>query len=540
MVHLTKTLAVGLLAGLADIANAFNYDQPYRGQYHFSPQEHWMNDPNGLLYHNGIYHLFFQYNPGGIQWGNMSWGHATSKDLTHWEQKPIALRARGYGGNVTEMYFSGSAVVDLNNTSGFGKGGKAPMVAMYTSYYPVAQTLPSGKTIQENQQAQSIAYSLDDGMTWTTYDAANPVIYNPPTPYEDQYKDFRDPFAFWHEESQKWVVITTLAALHKLAIYTSDNLKDWKLASEFGPFNAQGGVWECPGLFKLPLDGGKSMKWVITLGLNPGGPPGTVGSGTQYFVGEFDGTTFTPDADTVYPGNGTANWMDWGPDFYASAGYNGLSVDDYVQIGWMNNWQYGTNIPTSPWRSAMSIPRHLALKTIGTKTTLVQQPQEAWSSIVSKHPVYSHTYKSVPQGTVKVGTTEETIKIDLSFAAASTASEFAIAVRASADSTEQTLIGYDFVNKQVFIDRTKSGDVSFDKTFASIYRGPLAPDVKGKVNLSIFVDRSSVEVFGGQGETTLTAQIFPSSDAIHAQLVSTGGATKSVNLKIYSVASTWT
>ncbi|KAJ5103603.1 hypothetical protein N7532_004132 [Penicillium argentinense] len=536
MVRLTIALAVGLLAG---IANSFNYDQPYRGQYHFSPQEHWMNDPNGLLYHDGTYHLFFQYNPGGIQWGNMSWGHATSKDLTHWEEQPIALLARGYGGNVTEMYFSGSAVVDVDNTSGFGKDGKTPMVAMYTSYYPVAQTLPSGKLIQENQQAQSIAYSLDNGMTWTTYDVANPVIYQPPAPYQDQYQNFRDPFVFWHEESQKWVVVTSLAALHKLAIYTSDNLKDWELASEFGPYNAQAGVWECPGLFQLPLDGGKSTKWVITSGLNPGGPPGTVGSGTQYFVGEFDGITFTPDDDSVYPGNATANWMDWGPDFYASAGYNGLAVDAYVQIGWMNNWQYGPNIPTNPWRSAMSIPRHLALKTIGTKASLIQQPQEAWSSIVRKHPAYSHTYKHVPQGFVNVGTTGETIKIDLSFSAASTASKFAIALRASADYTEQTLVGYDFVNKQIFIDRTKSGNVSFDTTFASVYRGPLAPGVNGKVKLTVFVDRSSVEVFGGQGETTLTAQIFPSSNALHARLVSTGGATESVNLNVYNVTSTW-
>jgi levanase/fructan beta-fructosidase len=327
--------------------------------------------------------------------------------------------------------------------------------------------------------------------------------------------------------------------LYKLVIYTSDNLKDWKLASEFGPYNAQGGIWECPGLFKLPVDGGKSTKWVIVSGLNPGGPPGTVGSGTQYFVGEFDGTTFTPDTDSVYPGNATANWMDWGPDFYASAGFNGLSADSYTHIAWMNNWQYGPNIPTSPWRSAMSIPRHLSLKTIGNKATLIQKPQEAWSSIISKHPTYSHTYSSVREGSVYVGANKETIKIDLSFSATSKASQFAIAVRASADSTEQTLIGYDFVNKQVFLDRTKSGDVSFDKTFASVYRGPLASVVKGKVNLSIFVDRSSVEVFGGQGETTLTAQIFPSSEAIHTHLVSTGGATKNVKLRIYNVASTW-
>ncbi|GKZ30104.1 hypothetical protein AbraIFM66950_007798 [Aspergillus brasiliensis] len=537
MAPLPKALTLCMLAG---ITHAFSYDQPYRGQYHFSPQKNWMNDPNGLLYHDGTYHLFFQYNPGGIEWGNISWGHATSQDLTHWEEQPVALLARGYGGTVEEMYFSGSAVADVNNTSGFGKDGKIPLVAMYTSYYPVAQTLPSGQTIQEDQQSQSIAYSLDDGLTWTTYDAANPVIPSPPQPYQDQYQNFRDPFVFWHDESQKWVVVTSIAELHKLAIYTSDNLKDWELVSEFGPYNAQGGVWECPGLFKLPIDGGSSTKWVITSGLNPGGPPGTVGSGTQYFVGEFNGTTFTPDADTVYPGNSTANWMDWGPDFYAAAGYNGLSINDHVHIGWMNNWQYGANIPTYPWRSAMAIPRHLALKTIDNKTTLVQQPQEAWSSISSKRPVYSHTYKNVPEGSISSTTTGETFRVDLSFSATtSTASTFSIALRASANFTEQTLVGYDLVNKQIFLDRTKSGDVSFDETFASVYRGPLAPDSTGVVKLSIFVDRSSVEVFGGQGETTLTAQIFPSTDAVHARLVSTGGATEGVSVDFYKVTSTW-
>ncbi|KAJ5203507.1 exoinulinase [Penicillium cf. viridicatum] len=340
MVYIITALAVGLLAA---IANAFNYDQPYRDQYHFSPQKGWMNDPSGLLYHNGIYHLFFQYNPGGIQWGNMSWGHATSKDLTHWEEPRGPPRPGIW--------------------RGFGKDGKTPIVAMYTSYYPFAKTLPSGKTSQENQQAQSIAYSLDD---------------------------------------------------------------------------------------------------------------------------------------------------DWGPDFYTAASYNGLPIDANVYIAWMNNWQYTTNVPTDPWHSATAIPRHLALKTIRDM-----------------------------EGSIPMRTTGETIKIDLSFSAASKSSKFAIAVRGSADFTEQTLVGYDFVNKQVFIDRTKSGDVSFDNTFSSVYRGPLAAGVDGNVSLSIFVDRSSVEVFGGQGETTLTAQIFPSRDAVNAKLVSTGGATKGVKLDIFNIASTW-
>jgi fructan beta-fructosidase len=231
--------------------------------------------------------------------------------------------------------------------------------------------------------------------------------------------------------------------------------------------------------------------------------------------------------------------MDWGPDFYAAAGYNGLSIKDHVHIGWMNNWQYGANIPTYPWRSAMAIPRHLALKTINNKTTLVQQPQEAWSSISSKHPLYSRTYSTFSEGSTNASTTGETFRVDLSFSATSKASTFAIALRASANFTEQTLAGYDFAKQQIFLDRTKSGDVSFDNTFASVYHGPLVPDSTGMVRLSIFVDRSSVEVFGGQGETTLTAQIFPSNDAVHARLVSTGGATEDVRVDVHNITSTW-
>ncbi|KAJ5105010.1 hypothetical protein NUU61_002357 [Penicillium alfredii] len=541
MVRLLKALVLGLVAGSA---HALDYTEPYRPQYHFSPRKNWMNDPSGLLYHNGIYHLFFQYNPASNEWGNMSWGHATSKDLTHWDEQPIALRARGYPQNVTEMYFTGSAVVDVNNTSGFGRDGKIPLVAMYTSYYPPAQKLPSGKQVRTEQQSQSIAYSLDDGVTWTTYDVGNPVIQSPPAPYGNQYKNFRDPYVFWHDKSHKWVVITALAEIHKLLIFTSDDLKDWSLASEFGPYNAVGGVWECPNIFPLALDGNQSaLKWVLVLGLNPGGPPGTVGSGTQYFVGEFNGTTFTADPDSLFAKNTTSNWMDWGPDFYAAAAYQGLSIDKHVQVGWMNNWQYGQKIPTSPWRSAMAIPRRLSLKTIGQKATLLQQPQEDWGSIMSRNGV-SRSWKSIPEGTVNLGTPGETFEVQLNFsdrnAAASKPAEFAIAVRATNSTTQQTRIGYDFAQKRIFVDRTKSGNVTFDSTFASVYHAPFTPSAGGNVSLHIFVDRSSVEVFGGQGEATLTAQIFPGKNAINARLQSTGGTTENVSLKMASISSVWT
>ncbi|KAF3021722.1 hypothetical protein E8E15_005074 [Penicillium rubens] len=532
------TMALGLLAGTA---SGLGYTEPYRPQYHFSPKENWMNDPSGLLYHSGTYHLFFQYNPGGSAWGNMSWGHATSRDLIHWDERPVALLARGYPDTVTEMYFTGSAVADVNNTSGFGVDGKVPLVAMYTSMYPVAQDLPSGKHVRAEQQSQSIAYSLDEGETWTTYDAENPVIHNPPSPYEDEFINFRDPFVFWHDDTQKWISVTVVAAIHKILIFSSDNLKEWSFISEFGPYNAVGGVWECANLFQMPVEGDPSTKkWVLVLGLNPGGPPGTVGSGTQYFIGDFDGTTFKADSDNVYPDNKSANWMDFGPDFYAAASYNGLPDGEVIQIAWMNNWQYGALIPTSPWRSAMSVPRHLSLKTVNEKVTLLQQPQQSWRT-VADHKAAKHSWKSVSEGTTSLDSPGKAFKIDLSFADHdsddSLASTFAIAVRASSDFKQETLIGYNFTSKEMFVDRQHSGDVSFDKTFASLYHAPLSASADKRINLQVFVDWSSVEVLGGQGEVSLTAQIFPEESATEAQLVSTDGATHDVRLQITGMSS---
>ncbi|KAJ5099371.1 Extracellular exo-inulinase inuE [Penicillium argentinense] len=524
-----KALSLGLLASPTF---AINYTQPYRPQFHFSPTKNWMNDPAGLIYHNGNYHLYFQYNPGGIEWGNMSWGHATSDDLTHWQEQPVALLARGFPDNVTEMFFTGSAVADEQNTSGFGAGGKTPLVALYTSYYPIAQTLPSGKEVKTNQQSQSLAYSLDDGTTWTTYDAGNPVIHNPPSPYEEEYQNFRDPFVFWHAETRKWIMVSTLAGIHKLALWTSDNLKDWSHASFFGPFNAVGGVWECPNLFPLDLD--SSTKWVMVMGLNPGGPPGTVGSGTQYFIGDFDGTTFVPDEDSVYEGNKSANWMDWGPDFYAAASYNGL--DERMAVGWMNNWQYGEKIPTYPWRSAMSTPRQLSLKTIGGKPTLIQRPHAQIQSIEGKD--HSSSWKFFEEGTQDLGSVGKTLDIELSFSA-SNATDFGIIVQATPDFKEQTKIGYNFTSQMIFVDRRNSGESSFDGTFASIYHAPLAPSYDGTVHLRILVDWSSVEVFGGQGETTLTAQIFPDRSATFARLFSNGGGVEDVKVDMKRVSSIW-
>ncbi|KFA80736.1 hypothetical protein S40288_10028 [Stachybotrys chartarum IBT 40288] len=854
-----------LLFGLSllQAVGAQTYNELYRPQYHFTPATNWMNDPNGLLYHNGVYHLYYQYNPGGNTWGAMSWGHATSTDLTRWEHRPVALLARGYPGTITEMFFSGSAIADTENTSGFGRNGVVPFVAMYTSYYPGSLNLPSGKSVQGGQQAQSIAYSLDEGITWTTYDAANPVILNPPAPYADQWREFRDPFVFWYQPTRRWISVIGLAQLHKLLIYTSTNLREWTYASEFGPMNAVGGVWECPSLFPLALDGNDAdTRWVMQIGLNPGGPPGVIGSGTQYIVGSFNGTAFVADnnprpspptstsvstarttsiltstssspaatgtivfqdfegtanyasrgwvatgglvgaapaqgtlagqqtvsgytgtrlvntflngdattgtltspsftitrplinfligggnapdtecinlriggqvvrtatgrneellirqtwdvtqyigqtavieivdqltggwghvlvdditfsgaatspspsagglwdfngtstfesrgwtatgdlvgrspaqgtlagqqvvtgnrgnfVNTFYNGDATTGtlvsptftianrrinfligggnlpgveclnlrvggqvvrtatgsdseqllprswdvaaligqsavieivdsstagwghilvdeisfsdasteprgtiWMDWGPDYYAAAPWNGLPAANRTNIAWMNNWQYATSIPTSPWRSMLSIPRRLSLRTIDGWPTLIQQPVASWASLQTG--TYSNALNTVAEGNQVIPLTGRTLDITLTFADRNSASaQFGVLLRANSDLTQQTRVGYDFGSKRMFVDRTRSGNVGFDGTFPNTYYAPLAPASDGTVTIRILLDSSSVELFGGQGEVTLSAQIFPQDAGLGVRVFSTGGSTSGVRI----------
>jgi fructan beta-fructosidase len=313
-----------------------------------------MNDPNGMVYYDGEYHLFYQHNPFGDKWGHMSWGHAVSPDLVHWEHLPVAIpESNGV------MAFSGGAVVDWNNTSGFGREGKPPLVAIYTGH-------------REANQSQYIAYSNDRGRTWTMYHG-NPVL-------DIGRKDFRDPKVFWHEPQRRWVMVVALPDQHKVSFYSSPDLKQWSHLSDFGPAAAVGGIWECPDLFELAVDGDPTnTRWVLIVSLNPGSISG--GSGMQYFVGHFDGTRFT--ADSPAPGITTAGmpldsvrWADYGKDFYAAVSWSDVPREDgrRLWLGWMNNWQYAQDIPTSPWRSVQSLPRTLALRTTSQGIRMVQQP----------------------------------------------------------------------------------------------------------------------------------------------------------------------
>jgi fructan beta-fructosidase len=477
------------------------YSEKYRPQFHFSPERNWMNDPNGLVFYKGKYHMFYQYNPYGNKWGNMSWGHAVSEDLVHWTHLPVALRPDKLG-----MIFSGSAVVDKDNTSGLFKEKSGGLVAIYTS---------AGET-----QQQSIAYSTDEGETWTKYEG-NPVIPNP------GIEDFRDPKVIWYEKEKKWVML--LAAGDHVRLYSSKNLIDWEYMSKFGENEgAHGGVWECPELFELPVNGDPhNTKWVLQVDLNPGAVAG--GSGGQYFIGEFDGKRFTNDnpPDEI-------RWVDYGKDFYATQTWFNTN-NRKVWIGWMNNWEYAEFIPTHPWRGAMSLPRELTLKTIpGKGIKLIQAPVIELQAIRQK-PNEWKDQRITPGQNILSDISSNTIEIRAEFEIGS-ADEFGFKVRKGKN--EETIIGYDTDRNQLFVDRTNSGEDQFHEQFAGKHTAPLHP-VDNRIKLHNFVDHSSVEVFGNAGETTITDRIFPDPSSKSVELYVENGDVQLLSLTVNELDSIW-
>jgi len=430
-----------------------------------------MNDPNGMVYHNGTYHLFFQHNPDSTVWGPMHWGHATSQDLVHWEEQPIALYPDSLG-----TIFSGSAVVDKDNTAGFGNDA---LVAIFTHHNHAIEQEKTGL-----HQYQSLAYSTDEGKTWTKYEG-NPVLPNP------GIWDFRDPKVMWHEGSGKWVM--TLATKQSITFYGSPNLKDWTRLSEFGEsIGAHGGVWECPDLISFD-DQGKKI-WVLIVNLNPGAPNG--GSGGQYFVGDFDGTTFRPyDTDI--------RWLDFGRDNYAGVTWSNTG-ERRIFIGWMNNWDYANVVPTNPWRSATTLPRELGVEKVNGKWYLIAQPVAELSAITTA----MRDLAKVDGGEdvslkTTVGKLPETYRLDFTYPADS---DFKITLKN--DTGEWVAFGYVAAERQFFIDRTQSGDVSFSDKFAS---RDSAPRISGEpvIRASLWVDVASIEVFADNGLTAMTTTFFP-------------------------------
>ncbi|WP_090146274.1 glycoside hydrolase family 32 protein [Dyadobacter soli] len=465
------TILAAFLA--ANFAHAQETPEKYRPQFHFSPKANWMNDPNGMVYHNGTYHLFFQYYPEDKVWGPMHWGHATSKDMLHWKEQPIALYPDSLG-----YIFSGSAVVDVNNTSGFGKDDKAPLVAIFTHHNPVIEKQKTGL-----HEYQSIAYSLDDGKSWTKY-SGNPVLPNP------GITDFRDPKVSWYEPQKKWIM--TLAAKDRIAFYSSPDLKKWSKESEFGAdAGAHGGVWECPDLLPLTHDG--KQVWVLIVNINPGGP--NKGSAGQYFLGDFDGKTFTAHSKET-------KWLDWGADNYAAVTFSNTG-NRTLLMGWMSNWQYANQVPTDPWRSANTISRELGLKTVGSELYLTSVPAKELDAIEMEGYTKKNLSVKAPVDLApKGGNASGLFRLDLKTA---TADDFELVLSNKAGN--ELLIGYDKAANQYYIDRSRSGKTDFEKGFGQKHTAPrFSKD--SKIALTLVADVASVELFADGGLTVMTDIFF--------------------------------
>lgn len=451
-----------------DMANK----ESFRPVYHHTPAYGWMNDPNGMFYKDGVYHLYFQYNPYGSVWGNMHWGHSTSTDLAHWTFEGCAIVPDAWG-----AIFSGSCVVDHENTAGFGKDA---IVAFYTS----AKSTPWGDV-----QAESMAYSLDNGKTFTKYEG-NPIVTS-------EEKDFRDPKVFWYAPGKHWCMI--LAVGQHMEIYSSANLKDWKKESEFGAMQgAHGGVWECPDLVELPVEGTREKKWVLICNLNPGGPFG--GSAAQYFIGSFDGKKFVNEFPTQ------TKWMDWGKDNYATVTWNNAPEGRCVALGWMSNWQYANNVPTRQYRSANTIARDLTIYREGGELYLKSTPSKEIKkargekvSVPSFKVAGHHEVASL----LKDNKGAYEIEMVIQNAGASKISFCLLNEKG-----EKVSMYYDVPRKQFVMDRSKSGKVDFSSDFPAVTVAPATADKE--MTLRLFVDRSSVEAFGEDGKFVMTNLVFPS------------------------------
>ncbi|WP_342383795.1 DUF4980 domain-containing protein [Bacteroides ovatus] len=476
---------------LSDTFDTGNREK-FRPTYHFSPLYGWMNDPNGMVYKDGEYHLFYQHNPYGSKWGNMHWGHAISKDLINWEHRPDAITPDALG-----TIFSGSAVVDTDNTAGFGAGA---IVAIYTQ--------------NSDRQVQSIAYSTDNGRSFTKYEN-NPVLTS-------DARDFRDPKVFWHKETQRWIML--LAVGQEMQIFSSSNLKDWAFESSFGEGQgAHGGVWECPDLFELPVDGTNEKKWVLLCNLNPGGPFG--GSATQYFVGTFNGKEFVNESPSQ------TKWMDWGKDHYATVTWSDAPDNRRIAIAWMSNWQYANDVPTSQYRSPNSVPRDLSLFTVDGETYLQSAPSPELLALrdASKKRSFkvngTRTIKEmIPgnDGAYEIELTIENQHADV------------IGFRLYNDKGEEVDMQYDMKEKKFSMDRRKSGDVGFNENFPMLTWTAIESG-KDELKLRLFVDKSSVEAFGDGGRFVMTNQVFPSEPYTHIDFYSKGGAYKVDSFVIYKL-----
>ncbi|OOG72665.1 glycoside hydrolase family 32 protein [Flavobacterium sp. A45] len=478
-------------AQITDVKTTSVEEQLYRPNFHYSPKKGWMNDPNGMFFANGNYHLFYQYYPDGNKWGPMHWGHAISKDLIKWDEQPIAIYP-----DKDKYIFSGSAVVDVNNTSGLGTGKTAPIVAIYTLH-----DMTKEKENKIDVEQQDIAYSNDNGFTWQKFEEGNPVVKNP------GIRDFRDPKVTWDETHKQWIMV--LAAQDRAQFYKSINLKNWEYASDFGKdIGAHGGVWECPDFFQMKVEGTNETKWVLIQSLNPGGANG--GSGTQYFIGDFDGTTFT--LDTNFAQRVTtekAVWLDYGKDNYAGVTWNNIPSSDgrKLFIGWMSNWDYAQQVPTTGWRSSMTVPREIQLIKKDSDYSLISNP------VLELEKYYSKTQKEKKLiGKEKLEIVSSG-KVDLTKAVISFRLEnlknAVYNFTLSNAKGESVTFGINNSENFLFLDRSKSGKIDFSEKFASTISKALLNKNQKTADLKIVLDKTSIEIFYNNGEKVMTELFFP-------------------------------
>ncbi len=477
LVGIMTLIALQRASAVANTSASDLYREPLRPQVHFTPPAKWMNDPNGLVYLDGEYHLFYQHHPYSNKWGPMHWGHAVSRDLLHWANLPIALYPDKHG-----AIFSGSAVFDRDNTSGLGSAAHPPLVAIF-AYHDHAIEKQGGIKVE----SQGIAYSLDRGRTWTKY-AGNPVLKNP------GLRDFRDPKVFWMSSIHEWIM--TIAVKDHVSFYSSKDLRHWIHESDFGQGIGQhGGVWECPDLFEMKVDGEVASRYVLLVSLNPGAPNG--GSGTQYFIGNFDGQHFHSDSQG-------ANWLDWGTDNYAGVTWSGVPASRILWLGWMSNWNYAQELPTVQWRNAMTLPRELKLVRAGAGLALLADPARELKGLRKT---------STP---ISAGGVEHT-KALVSAAHFSAPFELVLDLKLNDANVvalvfknaqqEATVFRINRAEHRYELDRAKSGLTDFNASFSKLQTA-LMPDTD-RLKLHVFVDRSSLEIFINNGQSVFSDLVFP-------------------------------
>ncbi len=489
-------LLIALFFQLVVQAQQPYYQERFRPQYHFSSQKNWINNPNGLVYHNGEYHLFYQHNPFGNNWANISWGHAVSKDLVIWNSMPLAL-----GQQNGKMAFSGSVVVDSKNLSGFTKQKEeVPLIAVFTS----------GDSLS---QFQHLAYSIDHGKSWSRY-SANPVL-------DLKAKDFRDPSVFWHEPSKQWVMAVAMPNEKLISIYTSFSLKQWTFQSDFGFQSDTSGVWESPDLVQVPIVGEPNKKkWVLLVSQN---------ASMQYFVGEFDGVKFYNENpfDKIFR-------PDYGADYYAAITYKNTPDKTPVSIGWVNNWNYADQVPTSPWRGAMSIPRKLSVKKMGSEWILVQEPIKSLRSMRSTAEVLK---TEIPvKSNYKLPFRGQCFEMELDIKPSTTSIS---GVKIAVGGNRYFSISYDATLEQLYVDRTNTPS-AFSKQYPYFSRkNAYLKQQDERIHLQIFFDKSIVEVYANGGELVFTSQIFPEPGDTGIEFFSDGNIAVFENIWYWPMKTIW-